>query len=108
MTHKNAYPLPRIDSTLDSLSGAQFFSTLDLTLGYWQVEVTEEDMEKRTFSSPKGHFKFNVMPFGLTNVPATFQRLKECTLAGLTPEERLIYLDDMTVYSSTFDNTSNG
>ena len=104
VTHKDAYPLPRIDSTLDSLSGAQFFSTLDLTSGYWQVEVAEEDKEKTAFSSPQGHFEFNVMPFGLTNAPATFQRLMECTLAGLTPEECLIYLDDVIVYSSTFDD----
>ena len=104
VTHKDAYPLPRIDSTLDSLSGAQFFLTLDLASGYWQVEVAEEDKEKTAFSSPQGHFEFNVMPFGLTNAPATFQRLMECTLAGLTPEECLIYLDDVIVYSSTFDD----
>ena len=101
VTQKDAYPLPRIDSTLDS-SGAQFFSTLDLASGYW--EVAEEDKEKTAFSSPKGHFEFNVMLFGLTNAPATFQRLMECTLAGLTPEECLTYLDDVIVYSSTFDD----
>ena len=68
------------------------------------MEVAEEDKEKTAFSSPQGHFEFNVMPFGLTNAPATFQRLMECTLAGLTPEECLIYLDDVIVYSSTFDD----
>ena len=101
---KDAYPLPRIDSTLDSLSGAQFFFTLDLASGYWQAEVAEEDKEKTAFCSPQGHFKFNVMPFGLTNAPATFQHLMECALAGLTPEECLIYLDDVIVYSLTFDD----
>ena len=102
MTHKDAYSLPRIDSTLDSLSGTQFFSTLDLALGYLQVEV--EDKEKTAFSSPQGHFELNVMPFSLTNTPATFQHLMECTLAGLTPEECLIYLDDVIVYSLTFND----
>ena len=97
VTHKNAYPLPRIDSALDSLSGSQFFSTLDLASGYWLVEVAEEDKEKTAFSSPQGHFEFNVMPFGLTNAPATFQCLMECTFAGLTPEECLIYIDDVIV-----------
>lgn len=44
------------------------------------------------------------MPFGLTNTPATFQRLMECKLAGLTPSESLIYLDDIVVFSATFDD----
>ena len=101
VTNKDAYHLPRIDSTLDS-SGAQFFSTPDLASGYWQV--AEEDKEKTAFSSPQGHFKYNVMLFGQTNTPATFQRLMECTLAGLTPEEYLIYLDDVIVHSSMFDD----
>ena len=42
------------------------------------------------------------MPFSLTNAPATFQRLMECVLAGLTGEQCLIYLDDIVVFSKTF------
>lgn len=103
ITHRDAYPLPRIDSTLDSLHGATYFTTLDLTSGYWQVAVAEEDREKTAFSTPRGHFEFNVMPFGLTNAPATFQRLMECVLAGLSGEECLTYLDDVIVFSKTFE-----
>ena len=72
VTHQDAYPLPRIDATLDALSGSYQFSTLDLASGYWQVEVAEPDKEKTAFSTPQGHFEFNVMPFGLTNVPSHF------------------------------------
>ena len=104
VTHQDAYPLPRIDATLESLSGSKFFSTLDLASGYWQVELEEADKEKTAFSTTSGHFEFNVMPFGLTNAPATFQRLMECALAGLTPLESLIHLDDIVVFSANFDD----
>ena len=86
-TYLDAYPLPRIDATLESLAGSTLFTTLDLAPGYWQVEIEERDKEKTALSTEKGHFEFNVMPFGLTNAPATFQRLMECVLAGLTGEQ---------------------
>jgi len=92
-THKDAYPLPRIDETLDLLSGAAYFSTLKLASGYWQVEMADRDKAKTDFSTPCGHYKFNVMPFGLTNALSTFQRLMEYELSGLTLNECLIYLD---------------
>ena len=103
MTYRDAYPLPRIDATLDSLAGATLFTTLDLASGYWQVEVDPSDKEKTAFSTSQGHFEFNVMPFGLTNAPATFQRLMECILAGLSGEQCLIYLDDVIIFSTTFE-----
>ena len=102
MTHQDAYPLPRIDATLESLAGSTLFTTLDLASGYWQVEIEEDNKEKTAFSTEKGHFEFKVMPFGLTNAPATFQRLMECILAGLTGEQCLIYIDDIIVFSASF------
>ena len=53
ITRQDAYPLPRIDVTLDSLGGATYFDTLDLASGYWQVEVEEQDKEKTVFLTPK-------------------------------------------------------
>ena len=103
-THRDAYPLLRVDATLDSLAGSIFFTTLDLASGYWQVELEPRDKEKTAFSTSKGHFEFNIMPFGLTNAPATFQRLMECTLAGLVGDQCLIYLDDVIIFSSTFND----
>ena len=102
VTHHDAYPLPRIDATLDSLAGYKYFTTLDLASGYWQVALEESDKGKAAFSALQEHYEFYVMPFGLTNAPATFQRFMEYALAGLTNEQCLIYLDNIIVYSSPF------
>lgn len=67
------------------------------------MAVEENDKEKTAFSTAEGHFECNVMRFGLTNAPATFQGLMECALAGLVGEECLIYLDDIIVFSSSFE-----
>ena len=75
LTHKDAYPIPRVDDTLDTLAGSKCFSTLDLKSGYWQVEVDREHREKTAFCTHEGLFQFNVMLFGLCNALATFQRL---------------------------------
>ncbi|GFW60783.1 retrovirus-related Pol polyprotein from transposon 412 [Trichonephila clavipes] len=100
---KDSYPLPRIDDTLDTLSGHKWFSTLDLKSGYWQVEIHPEDREKTAFTSGQGLWQFKVMPFGLCNAPATFERLMETVLKGLTFEACLIYLDDVIIGGRTFE-----
>ena len=99
VTRKDAYPIPRIDDTLDNLAGSQWFSTLDLISGYWQVELN--DRQKTAFSSPDGLFEFNVMPFGLCNAPATFQRLMDRMLAGMNWKTCMVYLDDIIILSNT-------
>ena len=103
ITHKDAYPLPRIDDTLDTLSGAQWFSTVDLLSGYWQVEVAEEDKPKTAFATREGLYEFNVMPFGLCNAPATFQRLMDLVLAGVQWTQCLVYLDDVIIIGRDFE-----
>lgn len=71
ITRKDAYPIPRIDDTLDTLAGSTWFTTLDLVSGHWQVEVSDNDRGKTAFFMQKGLFEFKVMPFGLCNAPAT-------------------------------------
>ncbi len=104
VTKKDAFPLPRIEDSLTSLTQAAWYSTLDLASGYWQVQVEEGDREKTAFTTPFGLFEWDRMPFGLCNAPATFQRLMQRCLGGQLVDTMLVYLDDVIVYSPDFES----
>ena len=72
VTVKNKYPLPRIEDLFYQLKGASIFSKIDLRSGYYQLRVKDVDVQKTTFKTQYGHYKFLVMSFGLTNAPAAF------------------------------------
>ncbi|UYV66976.1 hypothetical protein LAZ67_4003508, partial [Cordylochernes scorpioides] len=103
ITKKDVYPLPRVDDALDNLSGARYYSSMDLRTGYWQIEVDEHDREKTAFITPDGLYEFRVMPFGLCNAPATFERMMDTVLKGLKWNICLCYLDDIVVYGPSFE-----
>jgi hypothetical protein len=102
LTVKDSYPLPHTQDVLDYMSTAQFFSTMDLASGFWQIPLTKRAREKSAFVSKFGLFEFLVMPFGLTNAPATFQRTMDIILSGLTWMECMVYMDDIVIFSNTW------
>lgn len=95
------HPLPRMDDIFDRLSGSTWFSTLDLKSGYWQVGLDEDSMSKTAFSTPDGHYEYTRLPFGMKNAPAEFSRIMYRVLGHLPFVQ--IYLDDVTVHSTHFD-----
>ena len=103
-TIKDAYALPRIDEIMDFLIRSQYFSSLDNKMGYYQMEVEEEDKGKTAFtvSSSLGFFEFNRLPFGLTNAPAFFQRLMEHVMGDLHMVECVTFIDDVIVPGKSF------
>ena len=103
-TKKDAFPLPRIDDSLNSLSGQSWFSTLDLASGYWQVRLSEDAKPKTAFATHSGLFQFAVMPFGLCNAPATFERLMSQVMRGLHWKRCLVYIDDILVFGHDFES----
>lgn len=102
-TREDKYPIPRIDDLLDKLGRSQYFTTLDLTKGYMQVEMDPASIEKTAFSTADGHYEFLRMPFGLKNAPATFQRLMNEVLHEHLNKICLVYLDDIIIFSTTLE-----
>ena len=103
VTVKDKYPLPKIQELIDRVGKAKYFTSLDLASGYWQVPMYEAHKQYTTFVCPYGQFYFNVMPFGLTNAPATFQRMMDRILNELREDFCEVYLDDILIYSETFE-----
>lgn len=102
-TVPDQYTTPCIDEALDSLSGSQWFSVLDLRSGYYQIAMAEEDKEKTAFICPLGFFQFERMPQGITGAPATFQRLMEKTVGDMNLLQVLVYLDDLIVFGKSLE-----
>ena len=103
-TEKDLFPLPRIDQVWPTLSRARYFASLDLLMGFHQVEVDPGDRAKTAFLTYRGLNIHNVMPFSLCNAAATFQRLMERVLGTLIGRGVLVYID---TFSSTQRLQSN-
>ena len=101
LTTKDTYPLPRIDDSLRLLGNQQWFSTMDLASGYWQVAMSPEAKRKAAFVTNEGLFQFRVMLFRLCNAPATFERLMDRVLCGMRWSRCLVYLDDVISFGGT-------
>ena len=99
----DGFPLPHIQDCLDAVAGATLFSTFDLTSEYFQIPLKESNIPKSAFVCKFGQFEMMRMPFGLNNSASTFQRTMELVLQGLQWETCLIYIDDIIVFSTDFD-----
>jgi hypothetical protein len=103
ITTRDAYPMLRSDYIFSSLAGKRFFSALDAVKGYHQLEIDEADRHKTAFITHRGLFQFKRLPFGLRNAPAQFQRMMDAILGSLRWEAALCYIDDVLVFSDTWE-----
>jgi hypothetical protein len=107
ITAKGQFLALIIDDFLDELKNASWFSTLDLCVGFHQIQMNPEDCFKTAFQTHSRHYEFRVMSFGLTGAPHTFQRAMNSTLAPLLRKSVLVFFDDILVYSQTYADHLN-
>lgn len=98
------YPMPRTDWLLAQLGRARWFSSFDLSQGFFQIPVREQDIPKTAFICHQGTFEFMRMPFGVAGGPATFQTLMDRVLEGINHQYAMAFLDDVLVYSETLED----
>lgn len=104
ITIGDSYLLPNISDMLDQLGYSKYFSTLDLTSGFHQIDMSPSDAAKTAFSTPSEHYQYKSMPFGLKNAPATFQRLMDNVLAGIKNYRCFVYLNDIVIHADVLEN----
>ena len=100
---KDNFPLPHIDTLVDNTTKQSLFSFMDGFLGYNQIKMAPEDMEKITFLIMWGTFCYKVMPFGLKNAGATYQRAMVTLFHDMMHKEIEVYVDDMIAKSQGED-----
>ena len=96
---KDDFPLPYIDNLVDNTTGHALLQFMDGFLGYNQIKMAPEDMEKNSFITPWGTYCYKVMPFGLKNASATYQRAASTLLHDLIHKEVEVYVDNMIMKS---------
>ena len=94
-------PMPTAEHLLQQLNGDKYFTRIDLSKGYWQISIPEEDIAKTAFLTPDGSYKFLKMPFGMINSAATLKRAMKKLLNGLNNVE--FYWDDILVHTRTWE-----
>ena len=104
ITAKDLYALSRMEEIFDYLHRAKYFTTIDMKSGYHQIEVEEAHKERTAFTVGSiGFYEYKIMPFGFTNGPATYQRIMQGILGNLNMKICLIYLDDLIIFSDSFE-----
>ena len=104
ITKNDAFPIPRIADILEQMPpGVSYFSIFDLFMGYNQIGMTEEAIERSAFVISEGYYEFTRMLFRLCNAPATFQRAMNEIFEDMIGKGLYVYIDDVAIYTETFE-----
>lgn len=100
-TIKMPYPIPAVRDLLIDFKQAKVFSTIDLSMGYYQIKMEEKSKKFTSFIINNQQYEFNRLPFGLKNAPMTFQMSMNKIFANLRFVK--IYLDDIIIFSKSIE-----
>ena len=99
------FPLPRLEDVIDSVgeNNSKIFTVLDLKAGFHQIPLDESTAHKTTFVTHNGSYSFKRLPYGIRNGPIAFQTAMSQVLRNINFKYALVYVDDILIHSSTFD-----
>ena len=101
---RETWPMPDIESHIDTVGGANFITVCDVQSAYWQIRIAPKDRHKTAFVTSKGKYVFKVLPFGIANAPWIFQRVMSLAFANFgQPSGLLVYMDDVIACSATWE-----
>jgi hypothetical protein len=100
---REKFQLPSVDETLSKLQDAKFFSKLDFSSGFWQINLEKNSQKLRTFISPFGRYKYKRIPFGITSAPEVFQKVLYEILSKLKSEQVQVHADDILITGRTIE-----
>ena len=108
ITRLPAYPIARIDDSLEALAGSSLYCTLDMNSAYHQMPIDPADQDKTTITTPFGNFRYTRVCFGLSSAPFTCAKLLDIVLGDLTPKTCVTYFDDIIVHGNSFAEVLDG
>ena len=101
---RETWPMPDIESHIDTVGGANFITVCDVQSAYWQIPIAQKDRHKTAFVTSKGKYVFKVLPFGIANAPLIFQRVMSLVFANFgQPSGFLVYMGDVIACSVTWE-----
>jgi len=102
-TISDKYLLPLISDQIGRLSGAKFFTCIDMASGFHQIPIRPNSIERTAFVTPDGQYEFVTTPFGLKNAPSVFQRAMNCALGDPVHSYVVVYMDEVMVVAGIKD-----